>query len=1170
MMTKRMMPLLVGLAIGHCQVNGQTQSCPRFRVVRGAGGAGGARYVNITGVERFAVTCCSNTTRPGFAQPNNRCPVFAERDGGPLSCLNAVPFQIAGRACAVVGARLCTDQELIGRCGTGTGCAHDARYIWSSTYDPACGVGNAPTASPIASTTAPTTRAPTQTNNCPGFKIQSGAGGVGGVGGDSPRYAGTSETHEVSCCSNIALPGFSPPVLNCPVYAERDGGSLTCLSSANWTFANAFCRANRARLCTNTELVLGCGANLGCSFNNQMIWSATPNPNCQSAPTQLPTTLQPTGAPTPFNSCPGYKIQSGRGGTGNSDDGTQTPRFAGLGELHETTCCSPSAIPGFAAPVGNCTVYSERDAGTNGINTLSCHSSVTWTTAWTACNSIGARLCTATELQNTCGRGLGCQSDAQMIWSSTLNPGCNINPPPTVAPATPAPTGAPSATNNCPGQLLMQGNSRLDPGQGRYAAPSERWAVTCCADALVANSTSIFFPPDPVRGCLVFSERDAGGLTGCFSDATYTQAVAFCSAVGARLCTGAEIGTGCGQGTGCQFDALPTWTSNANPNCNGRTATPTNPPTASPTFAPTPVNSCPGYMTQAGNGGIGGRSGDIPRFAGLSEMHGVTCCSDTAIADFAPPNTTGSRRCPVWSERDGNALGVCVTRANWSDAQAFCRGGQPGARLCTAQELIDSCGVGTGCQHDLRMIWSSTANPFCGSVTASPTVQPTAPTMMPTRQPTPQAACPGYRVSNGAGGFWPTASGEPSRYAAPAELHEVTCCSDTSLASFSPPRNATITYPNGTAVVSLCPVWAERDFGQGGAACGRSLSYADAVTFCSAQSARLCTQPELEASCGSTLGCGHNDAVIWSSTANPFCNGITAPPTRAPTTLAPTDANSCPGVRIQWGRGGPAGPIGGDSPRFAALTESHAVTCCSDTMITGFRAPINDCPVFAVRDGGGVTCLQGTFAAARNLCLSAGARLCTAAELVVGCGTQTGCGHDTSMIWSSSCNPQCLVPCIATQTPSPPPTQATPPPSSGVPTSMVMTASPVTLAPIASTPTVAGSPTVAPSGGASGSSGSSDSGGGTSMSLIIIVVILVLSVGVAIPAAIWYLKKPSGGGGDAAVSHIKVGFENPMYGEGEKSYVAESSSDDAMYANAGEVEESGYMDVAGDEDNDDV
>jgi hypothetical protein len=128
------------------------------------------------------------------------------------------------------------------------------------------------------------------------------------------------------------------------------------------------------------------------------------------------------------------------------------------------------------------------------------------------------------------------------------------------------------------------------------------------------------------------------------------------------------------------------------------------------------------------------------------------------------------------------------------------------------------------------------------------------------------------------------------------------------------------------------------------------------------------------------------------------------------------------------------------------------------------------------------------------------------------------------------------------------------------------------------------------------------------MSLIVIVVILVLSVGVAIPAAIWYLKKPSGGGGDAAVSHIKVGFENPMCesafqlvalglftvcyhplfvitksqkltclcltladGEGDKSFAGESNTDAGpMYDTAGEVEESGYMDVAGDEDNDDV
>jgi hypothetical protein len=127
------------------------------------------------------------------------------------------------------------------------------------------------------------------------------------------------------------------------------------------------------------------------------------------------------------------------------------------------------------------------------------------------------------------------------------------------------------------------------------------------------------------------------------------------------------------------------------------------------------------------------------------------------------------------------------------------------------------------------------------------------------------------------------------------------------------------------------------------------------------------------------------------------------------------------------------------------------------------------------------------------------------------------------------------------------------------------------------------------------------------MSLIVIVIILVLAVGVAIPAAIWYLKKPSGGGG-GAVSHIQVGFENPMCesafqlvalglftvcyhplfvitksqkltclcltladGEGDKSFAGESNTDAGpMYDTAGEVEESGYMDVAGDEDNDDV
>ena len=43
---------------------------------------------------------------------------------------------------------------------------------------------------------------------------------------------------------------------------------------------------------------------------------------------------------------------------------------------------------------------------------------------------------------------------------------------------------------------------------------------------------------------------------------------------------------------------------------------------------------------------------------------------------------------------------------NWEDAGEFCHG-QSG-RLCTKDELEDSCTEWTGCGYDYRMVWSST------------------------------------------------------------------------------------------------------------------------------------------------------------------------------------------------------------------------------------------------------------------------------------------------------------------------------------------------------------------------------------------------------------------------------------------------------------------------------
>lgn len=53
----------------------------------------------------------------------------------------------------------------------------------------------------------------------------------------------------------------------------------------------------------------------------------------------------------------------------------------------------------------------------------------------------------------------------------------------------------------------------------------------------------------------------------------------------------------------------------------------------------------------------------------------------------------------------------------------------------------------------------------------------------------------------------------------------------------------------------------------GSGACSGTVSYADAVEWCSAVGARLCTQAELEAKEAMGAGCGLNNKNIWSSTS---------------------------------------------------------------------------------------------------------------------------------------------------------------------------------------------------------------------------------------------------------------------------------------------------------------
>eukprot|EP01051_Picozoa_sp_SAG22_P002735 SAG22_NODE_125_length_18883_cov_12.351629_6_plen_452_part_00 len=74
----------------------------------------------------------------------------------------------------------------------------------------------------------------------------------------------------------------------------------------------------------------------------------------------------------------------------------------------------------------------------------------------------------------------------------------------------------------------------------------------------------------------------------------------------------------------------------------------------------------------------------------------------------------------VCYESDGAALaegGGCTAGADFATGEEFCR--TVGARLCTADEVLAGAGRGTGCQHDSRMIWTSSRATADGSLHCS-------------------------------------------------------------------------------------------------------------------------------------------------------------------------------------------------------------------------------------------------------------------------------------------------------------------------------------------------------------------------------------------------------------------------------------------------------------------
>ena len=211
--------------------------------------------------------------------------------------------------------------------------------------------------------------------------------------------------------------------------------------------------------------------------------------------------------------------------------------------------CQTCEQLGWPTEAGDIEVCAESDAG------FDCAEAVPFGGARGAnlmCQSLGARLCTAVELELGEGRGTGCGHDARMIWSSSWELDA-------------------LTCDRATQRVVVSGSNAVAPACMGKSADNTA-AVRCCADLECVAPPPPGLERVPCRSCRelgwpienglaeVCSESDDG--FACASEVAYSGpggATNVCQSVGARLCSSIELEAGEGQGTGCGHDNLLIW-----------------------------------------------------------------------------------------------------------------------------------------------------------------------------------------------------------------------------------------------------------------------------------------------------------------------------------------------------------------------------------------------------------------------------------------------------------------------------------------------------------------------------------------------------------------------------------------------------------------------------------
>eukprot|EP00056_Hartaetosiga_gracilis_P011623 m.176868 g.176868 ORF g.176868 m.176868 type:complete len:3563 (-) comp13539_c0_seq1:184-10872(-) len=326
----------------------------------------------------------------------------------------------------------------------------------------------------------------------------------------------------------------------------------------------------------------------------------------------------------------------------------------------------------------------------------------TFAQAETLCKNIGARLCTANDLQKGESVNGGCGINDEYIWSSTACDAGKVL----------AFVSAPGLSSEKPPQCVSKTNSNsifvkccADTPQHFRSSKScaeLKWPVVAPNVETEGDTTTVCGESD----IALTSGYEVSSTSNCFYEKNYETSNRICRAVGGRLCTLDEMQRGETAGTGCYLDTNSVWTSTECVLDDGK----------------------PGFFTQIGQQS---QSTDPVCVAPTETLGlGVRCCADVIPSKPIPSEKTCSElnwitshpTHPSSADVCGHSLEGCQpinNRGNPTELKSFeaantyCS--SKGGRLCTYPEAVGNEAAGTGCAYDVELVWTQTPCTTCES-----------------------------------------------------------------------------------------------------------------------------------------------------------------------------------------------------------------------------------------------------------------------------------------------------------------------------------------------------------------------------------------------------------------------------------------------------------------------